>query len=67
MMDSPIWFFVALGLLGWVIYQKWQIGELKKDKEQLAAALRFAAKRMKDDVVTTTTDAGWGQRPGWMK
>jgi hypothetical protein len=67
MLNNSIWFVVSLGFLGWVIYLKWQIVELKKDKQQLAAALRFAAKRMPPEIETSSEGSVWGQRPGWMK
>lgn len=66
-MDSPVWCLVALAFLGWVIYLKWQNAELKRDKEQLAAGLRFAVKDMKDQVQTSSTTSVWGQKPNWMK
>ncbi len=67
MLYSPVWFVVSLAFLGWVIYLKWQIVELKKDKQQLAAAIRFAAKRMPPEVETTADNSVWGQKPGWLK
>jgi hypothetical protein len=67
MLHNPIWFVVSFALLGWVTYLKWQILELKKDKEQLAAAVRFAAKRMKPEIETSSGGPIWGQTPRWMR
>jgi hypothetical protein len=66
-MQDAVWCLASLALLGWVIYLKWENAELKKDKEQLAAGLRYAVKSMKHEVQTSSATSVSGKKPGWMK
>lgn len=66
-MNEPIMCLTVLFFLGWVIYLKLQIAELRKEIEKLAGALKLKIKAATRDAEVSEDSKVFGHKPGWMK
>ena len=63
-MSDPLFCIAALFFLGWVIYLKFQISDLKNENEKIKSALQEKVGRLKRDVeVGDNVPASWGRKP----
>jgi len=66
-MDEPILCLALLFVLGWVIYLKLQVAQLKQQIERLSGTVRKYIKEAKSEAETGDDQAVWGERPKWIK
>lgn len=59
---------MALFFLGWVIYLKLQVADLKSHNEKMKKALQEKINKLKTDVeIGNNTPAVWGRKPGQLR
>lgn len=66
-MTDPLFCLTVLFLLGWVIYLKWQVGELNKKVDQMSRVLKHQLKGISKDVEIGEDVHITGHKPGWLK
>lgn len=63
-MTEPLFCVTVLFFLGWVIYLKLQVSDLKNQNEKMKKALRGKIDKVKNDVEMGDDKPVWGHKPG---
>ena len=63
-MSEPLFCITALCFLGWVIYLKLQVADLKTRNEKMKMALQEKVGKLKKDVELGDDQPVWGHKPG---
>ena len=63
-MSEPLFCITALCFLGWVIYLKLQVADLKTRNEKMKLALQEKVGKLKKDVELGDDQPVWGHKPG---
>jgi hypothetical protein len=63
-MTEPLFCITVLFFLGWVIYLKLQIADLKNHNEKMKKALHEKVDKLKKDVEMGDDQPVWGHKPG---
>ncbi len=62
-MTEPLFCITVLFFLGWVIYLKLQIADLKSHNEKMKRALQEKVGKLKRDVEVGDEQPVWGRKP----
>ena len=63
-MSEQLFCITALFFLGWVIYLKLQIADLKNHNEKMKKALQEKVGKLKTDMEMGDDQPVWGHKPG---
>jgi hypothetical protein len=63
-MTEQLFCLTVLFFLGWVIYLKLQVADLKGHNEKMKKALQDKVDRLKKDVEMGDDQPVWGHKPG---
>ena len=66
-MSEPLFCLTVLFFLGWVIYLKLQVSDLKSHNEKLKKVLQEKVGKLKKDVELGDDQPVWGHKPGQQK
>lgn len=66
-MNEPILCLAVLFFLGWIIYLKYQMGELRKENDALRSRLKVQVKKAIEGVEVPKEAGVAGHKPGWLK
>jgi hypothetical protein len=66
-MSESLFCLTALFFLGWVIYLKLQVADLKSHNEKMKKALQEKVGKLKKDVELGDDQPVWGHKPGQAK
>ena len=67
-MTEPLFCITVLFFLGWVIYLKLQVSDLKSHNEKMKKALQEKVGKLKKDVeIGDDAPLVWGHKPGQSK
>jgi hypothetical protein len=63
-MTEPLFCITVLFFLGWVIYLKLQVGDLKNQNARMKKVLQEKVGKVKTEVEMGDDQAVWGHKPG---